>query len=264
MERVVRALLILVSLGQLLVTLLLIVQWPPVTALWPFPGSTSLTYTFAASIVAAAAASTMWAAASENYGALAGIGLDYLAIFGALTIVLTRIDLLDSSMRPLYLAGSALLAIMGVALFAWSARVPIDAQPAQPRLVRWSFVVFVAGLVIVGGALILQTPAVIPWSIMPQLGVVIGCMFIGAAVYFAYSLLRPSWLNSAGQLLGFLAYDLVLIVPFMTRLQTTAPEFFVGLTVYTAVVVYSALLAIYYLFVNGPTRRATWMRSGRQ
>jgi hypothetical protein len=86
------------------------------------------------------------------------------------------------------------------------------------------------------------------------MSVVVGWMFLGAAFYFFYALLRPSWVNSAGQLAGFLAYDVVLIVPFLTRLPTTPPQNRLGLTVYTAVVLYSGLLAIYYLFINKPTR----------
>ena len=79
-------------------------------------------------------------------------------------------------------------------------------------------------------------------------------MFLGAADYFAYGLLRPSWLNTAGQLIGFLAYDIVLIVPFLIRLPTIPPENRIGLTIYTGVVIYSGLVAIYYLFLNKPTR----------
>ena len=90
---------------------------------------------------------------------------------------------------------------------------------------------------------------------------VIGWMFFGAAMYFAYALLRPSWLNSAGQLIGFLAYDLVLIVPFLTRLPGVAPEHKLGLIIYTAVVTYSGLLAIYYLLIYKPTRVRTWRRA---
>ncbi|MFN2125545.1 MAG: hypothetical protein ACK2UP_18775 [Candidatus Promineifilaceae bacterium] len=100
------------------------------------------------------------------------------------------------------------------------------------------------------------------WMITPELSVVIGWMFVGAALYFVYGLLRPSWLNSAGQLIGFLFYDLVLIVPFLTRLSTVSEANRLGLYVYTAVLILSGLLAIYFLFINGPTRTATWRRSG--
>jgi hypothetical protein len=79
-------------------------------------------------------------------------------------------------------------------------------------------------------------------------------MFLGAATYFAYALFRPSWLNAAGPLVGFLAYDVVLIVPFLTRLPSTSPEHVVGLIIYTAVVIYSGLLATYYLFIHKGTR----------
>ncbi len=88
----------------------------------------------------------------------------------------------------------------------------------------------------------------------PELSIIVGCIFLGAAVYFIYALLRPSWANAAGQLSGFLVYDLVLIIPFLrTSEPTVAPEFRTGLIVYTFVVVYSGLLAIYYLFINKHT-----------
>jgi hypothetical protein len=102
--------------------------------------------------------------------------------------------------------------------------------------------------------LILKVPDTIPWAITPELSVVMGWMFVGAAAYFVYGLLRPSWANAAGQLAGFLAYDLVLIVPFLTRLPTVSPEHRLGLIVYTLVVSYSGLLAAYYLFVDKQTR----------
>jgi hypothetical protein len=67
-------------------------------------------------------------------------------------------------------------------------------------------------------------------------------------------LLRPSWANSAGQLARFLANDVVLIVPFLNWLPILAPEPRTGLIIYTAVVTYSGLLAIYSLFIHKPTR----------
>lgn len=154
-------------------------------------------------------------------------------------------------------------ALFGLGLFLWSARIPLDQTIPMPRLVWWSFIIFIIALLIVATRLILNVPNAIPWKITPDLSLVIGWMFLGAAVYFAYGLLRPSWLNSAGQLIGFLAYDAVLIVPFLTRLPTTAPEFQIGLYIYTAVVTLSGLLAIYYLFLHKPTRERTWMRSKR-
>jgi hypothetical protein len=145
-------------------------------------------------------------------------------------------------------------ALFGVGLILWSIRIPIDTTVPMPSFVRGSFYIFILALLIVSGQLILKVPNVMPWAITPELSVVIGWMFVGAALYFAYALWRPSWLNTAGQLMGFLAYDLVLIVPFVKRLPTTPPEQRTNQIIYTIVVIYSGLLAIYYLFIHRPTR----------
>ena len=68
---------------------------------------------------------------------------------------------------------------------------------------------------------------------------------------------RPNWHNALGQLLSFLAYDLVLIIPFVGLLDTIEPGRFINLAVYTAVLIYSAGLAVYYLFINPQTRFGT-------
>ena len=86
-------------------------------------------------------------------------------------------------------------------------------------------------------------------------------MFFGAVIYFLFRLFRPSWVNAAGQLIAFLAYDLVLIVPFLQRLPTVTREYRIGQIVYIAVLIFSGLLAIYYLFDHAPTRLRVRMPS---
>jgi hypothetical protein len=112
----------------------------------------------------------------------------------------------------------------------------------------------VVALVVVGGLLVVGIPNIIPWTITPELSMLIGLMFLGAAAYFAFGVIEPRWENAGGQLAGFLAYDLVLIVPFLQRLPTVAEAQRLSLIVYTAVVIYSALLAISYLALNPATR----------
>ena len=82
MTKGIRYVLLLICVLQILFAIAFFLQLPFVVSLWPFQGTTPLTFIFVSSIFAAAAASTLWAVASENYGALAGIGLDYLMIFG--------------------------------------------------------------------------------------------------------------------------------------------------------------------------------------
>lgn len=255
MRKSIRSLLLLVSAVQLLFAIAFYFQIPFVTGLWPLPGTTPLTFIFLASIFAAAAAATFWAAASEQYGALAGIGLDYLMILVPMGIILMQLggQTGSSSMR-MYGIICLLGALFGGWLFIWGARIPLDQSVAVPPLVRWSFVGFVVALLIVSTLLIFKVPNVIPWTITPDLSVIIGWMFFGAMTYFIYGLLRPTWANAAGQLMGFLAYDIVLLVPFLTRISTVPPEFRTGMWIYTAVVLYSGILAVYFLFIHEPTR----------
>ena len=81
-----------------------------------------------------------------------------------------------------------------------------------------------------------------------------GWLFLGSAVYFAWGFFRPSWHNARGQLLAFLAYDLVLIPPYTFLFSTVQPEHVTSLRIYMAVRIYSSLLAVYYLFIDKRTR----------
>ncbi|CAG0932961.1 hypothetical protein TFLX_02823 [Thermoflexales bacterium] len=251
----VRYALFLICAVQFFLAVAFFLQLPFAVNLWPFTGTTPLTYIFIASIFAAAAASTLWAVSTRNYGALAGIGLDYLIILAPVAIFSLQLGVsTGNSQLTTYGIVCVFGALFGLWLLRWSIRIPIDTTRPMPRLVRWSFVAFIIALLIVSVQLILKVPNVLPWAITPELSVVIGWMFLGAAAYFVYALLRPSWVNSAGQLAGFLAYDVVLIVPFLQRLPTVTPQFQIGLMIYTAVVAYSGLLAFYYLFIRKPTR----------
>jgi hypothetical protein len=255
MTRAVHIILLLVCIVQTLLAIAFFFQLPFAVSLWPYPGTTPLTFIFISSIFLAAAASTFWCLATRTYGALAGVALDYIVILLPVAIYSFQLGARAGDANLImYGSACALGAFFGLGLLLWSIRIPIPPLPKLPGMVRWSFVVFIIALLIVSTSLILKVPNIIPWKITPELSVVIGWMFLGAAAYFVYALLRPSWRNAAGQLAGFLAYDVVLIVPFLTRLPTVAPEQRVGLYVYTAIVVYSGLLAIYYLFIHAATR----------
>lgn len=261
MIKIPRVTLCIIAVVQFFFAVAFFLQLPIAVNLWPFEGTTPLTFIFISSIFAAAAAPTLWAALSENYGALAGIGLDYVGILLPVAILSFQLAADGDSQLIIYGIFCLLGVLFGLGLLVWSLRFPVDRSLPMPGFVRGSFVFFIIALAIVSFRLITKAPNTIPWSITAELSVVIGWMFVGAAMYFIHGLLRPSWLNAAGQLLGFLFYDLVLIGPFLTRLPTVSDENRLGLTIYTAVVVFSGLIAIYFLFINRPTRAATWRRS---
>jgi len=249
-----RRTLLVVAGVQALTALLLI--WPPplVTDIWPLPETTELSFIFLASIAAAAAASLAWACLWGETGSLVGIGLDAMAIFWPLIAWLVLLDPARGGGVTPFLLLAVVTALLFTGLLWYARREPIRDPRPTPRPVLVAFGVFVVALLIVAALLIAGTPNVLPWKVTREAAVLAGIMFLGAAAYFAYGLARPSWANAGGQLAGFLAYDVVLIVPFLTRFPGIRTEWFVSLVLYLAVIVGSALVAVWYLFVVAETR----------
>jgi hypothetical protein len=192
---------------------------------------------------------------------LVGIALDYVVIFLPLSLYAFTLD-------PSRGGGPSTFALvtlggvgMGVWMLWWSWRRPLRDPRPTPTIVRAAFLVFVIALVLTGLALMVRAPNVLPWTLTPELSVVAGAIFLGAAAYFAYASVRPRWTNAGGQLAGFLAYDLVLIVPFLTRFRTVYSGWSLSLTIYIAVVIGSGILAGWYLLV-APDTRIIRTRSG--
>jgi hypothetical protein len=136
----------------------------------------------------------------------------------------------------------------------WARRFQFRDTRPLPNGVRFSFVAFLVILTLVGAALVLHMANIFPWRLGPEQSVLYGWIFLGAACYFLYALMKPAWGNTQGQLLGFLAYDLVLIGPFRKHFASVDPALRINLVIYTGVIIYSGLLAAYYLFVSKTTR----------
>jgi hypothetical protein len=255
MNRYVRYFMFIACGVQLFFAVAFIFQWPIARQVWPLSYTNQTTFIFIGSIFAAAAASTVWCLLAREDGALAGVALDYLTIFTPISIFAFQLASRSSNPRILPFAVVCVAgALFGLGLLLWSIRIPIRDPHPMPRLVRISFVFFIIALLISGGQLVLKFPSVLPWQVTVDGQIIYGWMFLGAAAYFIYGLLRPSWHNAAGQLAGFLAYDAVLIVPFILLLPNVNPRWQLNLIVYTMVVTLSGLLAIYYLFINPATR----------
>lgn len=229
-----------------------IFQFPLVTSLWPWPDG-RLSYMFIGSILAAVSVAALWVGWTGEFGALPAGSLNVLVIAGGTAIYFFQLALQGHPNLIPFGIGALIAVIASGAAFLWSRRIPLNDSRPMPGLVRVSFGIFIASLILAGGALVFRIP-VFPWALNPDSSVIFGCIFIGDAFYFLYGLLNPRWHNAAGQLLSFLAYDLVLIVPFLLLFETVKPEFMLNLTVYVAVLVYSGGLAIYFLFVNAKTR----------
>lgn len=232
-----------------------ILRLPFATAIWPWEDG-RYSYLFVGSILAAVSAAALWVGWTGEFGALPAGSVNVFVI--ALTTSTYFFKLTSQGRTEMALFGlfAAVSAVASLAAFFWSLKIPLKETRPMPRLVKVSFWIFIASLFFFGGALILQEP-IFPWALKPDTSVIFGCIFLGDAFYFLYGMFRPNWHNALGQLLSFLAYDLVLIVPFVGLLNTVEPGRFINLIVYTAVLIYSGGLAVYYLFINPQTRFGT-------
>jgi hypothetical protein len=229
---------------------------PWTLGLWPWAASvSSLPYTFLGAIIAAIAASLLWIGFSGELGTLVGGAINLIVFYTGLTISLFLLFLQKGDQRLLI---GALLCAAGVfisiGILLWVRRYPIQDKRPMPLPVRVSFSIFVAILILVGNGVLLHTPNVFAWNLSIESSMLVGWFFIGASCYFLYGLLYPTWSNACGQLWAFLAYDIVLIIPFFLRFATSSPTQLPSLAVNTVVLVYSAALAVYYFFVHKATR----------
>ena len=223
------------------------------TGLWPWDDG-RLSFIFVGSILAAVCVAMLWIGWTGELGALPGGAINVFIIGASAAIYFFMLAFADgrTGLVP-YGAVSAVIAIASAAGFWWSRRIPLRESSPTPLLVRVSFGIFAVALLLAGGALIFRLQ-IFPWTLNPDSSVIFGGIFLGDASYFLYGLIRPRWHNALGQLLSFLAYDLVLIAPFLALTATVASDHLISLIVYLAVLIYSGSLAIYYLFVNPQTR----------
>jgi hypothetical protein len=250
--KIMRTLTFIGGLVMLALAFGFVFRLPWALGLWPWEDG-RYSYLFVGAIFAAAGAAALWIGLTGELGILPAGSLNLFVI--ALTSTIYFFNLFSqgrSELLPFAMASIVEMISTG-ALFLWSRRLPLTDPRPTPGLVRISFGIFVVSLLFAGTALILKLP-IFPWDLNPESSVIFGCIFLGDAFYFIYALLRPRWGNAFGQLLSFLAYDLVLIVPFVQLLGSVKPGHMVNLIVYIAVLVYSAGLAIYYLFIHPRTR----------
>jgi len=248
MNRIFRIMFGLMCAVGFFLSVTFLLQLPFAAALWPFPAMSPLSFLLLGSLFATIATVHVWPLFLSDDSSIAGVAMVYVGALPPIAILGFQQG------ATAFGVFCVVIALMGVAALAWSWRLRAKDQRPLPGPVRWSFIVFIITLALSGGQLILRRPNILPWVLTPELSSVFGWAFVGSMPYFAFALYRPGWSNAGGHLLGFLVYDLILIVPFAQRLPTIGPEFTISLIVYLSVIVYSGLLAIYYLAINRETR----------
>lgn len=238
----------------LLLTLGFLLQMSWATALWPWPDD-CLSYIFIASITAAVAAPMIWIGLSGEYAAAQGGAIGLAVAAAGTAIYLYHVNGREENAQLLTTAVVfAIFVPLNLIIFLWSRGIPIRDQRDEPIMVEFSLLLFVIVLVLVGSALLRQTPLVFPWAVKPESSVIFGLMFFAAAIYFFSALRVPKWHSARGQLIGFLAYDVVLIGPFLSHLNRVGPEHRTSLIIYILLVIVSGVFSAYYLFIDRTTR----------
>lgn len=238
----------------LLLTLGFFFQMSWATALWPWP-DTRLSYIFIAAITAAVAAPMIWIGLSGEYGAANGGAVSLATAAAGTSIYLFYLNNHQQNAQVRVTAVVfAIFVLLNLLIYLWSRRIPIRDQRDEPLMVEFTLLLFIIVLVLVGSALLRQTPLVFPWPVKPESSVIFGLMFFAAAIYFFSALRVPKWHSARGQLLGFLTYDLVLIGPFLSHFSSVGPEHRTSLSIFTLLIIISALFSAYYLFINRTTR----------
>jgi len=235
--------------------------------LWIWTDS-PLSFYFLAAMQAAIAAAMLWIGISGELAALAPGALNLIIMLGGSALSLAYIAGVQPGGSEFgYALGCGLFALANGWLFLWARRQPLRDNAPLPRLLFVSYIIFVVVLAGVGGALLLGIGDIMPWGFGENnrfTPVLLGWMFFGDAFYFLYALLFPRWRNACAQLCSFLAYDLVLLGPFLMRwplLRDYFPDtprlpdhLLDNLIIYTLVLIYSGALGIYYLFIDRRTR----------
>jgi|SRR5579871_6745376 len=242
------------GLLDLVLTLGYYLQWEWATSTWPWP-VTPLDFLLVSSFLAGATVVILWIGFTGEWGAATGASANVGLMNLGASVYLFKCFRESGEQRLLTRAiAFAVFAAANLGVLFWSLRHRIRDKRPVDKLLRISFGLFTAVLLWASIQLLRRSPTIFPWPLEPDTSTMFGWLFLGSAVYFGWGLIRPSWHNARGQLLAFLAYDLVLLPPYLFLFSTVSPEHANSLRLYIAVIVYSTLLSIYYLFINKRTR----------
>jgi hypothetical protein len=251
--RSLKPVLLAVGILQLILAAGFFLQQSWATSLWPVP-DTRLSYAFIAAILAGGAAPLIWIGLSEQWAGLAGYGLSFGSMYGGMALAALLFYLRTQQAALLWFAlVIGIAAALCAALFFQMRDIAQNSQPT-PQIVRLAFIAEVLVLAGAGVLLLLKVPNTLPWNISPESSVLYGWVFLGPAFYYLYAILKPQWIHALGPLLGFLVYDLVLFSPLFARFGNLQPEHVLGQVAASFIILLSAVIGVYYLFVNPATR----------
>jgi hypothetical protein len=219
------------------------------TVLWPWP-DTPLSHLFIGSVCGALAVGALWSGLSGHVHAVTGSLRGLVVIYGSIGAYLMARALSGEGSLTIHAAVAVMTACACLALQVAVGRAPRPREAQRPLepTVRGSTGIFALALALAGTALVLRVPGIFPWPLSAQSSTVFGLVFLGLAMVYADVAVTGLREAAIVAMSGFLVYDLILLPPFIRHFGKVSPELLTSLTVYVAVLVYSALLAVWFLF----------------
>jgi len=223
------------------------------TSLWPVP-DTRLSSAFIAAILGGGAAPLIWIGLSSRLEGLAGYGLSFGIMYAGMALAAFGFYLQSRQTALAWFALILGMAALLCAILYFRTRSMVPADQPTPRIVRLVFVLEILVLAGAGVFLLWKVPNTLPWNLSPESSVLYGWVFLGLAFYYLYAILNPQWIHALGPLLGFSVYALILFSPLFARFGNLQPEHIRGQVAASAIIIFSAVLGVYYLFMNPATR----------
>jgi hypothetical protein len=244
-DQVVRAGLVVVSVGLLIIGLSFLFRADWALRLWPVKEG-PLSYLFVASIILAQATALGWTAVSLELNYARGGVLGFAAMnAGFAWFAVSRYRQFPDTPLVGWMVVCGLLFLGGMALFFMGRHYPkMDRRPVPP-LVSWSFLILAIPLTIATVMLLARAKVVFPWPLKPETSILFGFFYFASITYFFDGWWRPAMGNCLGQLAAFFVYDIVLIPRYLQHWPKAQGPFRISLAIYLAVLFWSAFLAIW-------------------
>ena len=241
----------------------LVLEWRWAVGIWPVSYQGRLAPTFVGSVVAAVGAASLYIAERANWRAALPAGLALLVtsvVASTAFLTISRIASLPAASKIVLVFSC--LAVLGAVLSFNAYRYP-PIERIRPRMIyRFSFAVFGFVLMSAGLALVAQRPFVFPWRLDNATSVLYGAIFVGLSCNYLYGAIWGTIEDIRTSLIAFLVYDVVLLPRMLGHFGSVTPAFETSLYVYTAVLIYSAALAVYCLALD-PGCRIRWPSAPR-
>ena len=253
--RALRGILVAAGMIYAVLTLGFVTRSTRATDLWPW-ADTPLSCTFIGSVCGALAVGALWSGLSGQVKAVAGSLRGLVVIYGCVGAYLLARALSGETAFRVHAMVALLTAAAALFLLVALQRLP-PSEGAMRRLepvVRGSAAVFALALMLAGVALIARLPGVFPWPLSAPSSTVFGLIFLGLSLVYADLAWSGNRSAAIVAMSGFLVYDIILLPPFLAHFSRVPPELTTSLTLYVGVLIYSAVLAVWFLFRPQPAQ----------